>query len=80
MMYKHLLQPIHDKLNAEFCSHHQTGSGSNGSEEKHTRLSKKVAELNKALTKQHDVQLTHEEANAIQARKEIDEEHKDIHH
>ena len=78
MMYKHLLQPIHDKLNAEFCSHHHTSSAA-GSDEKNTRLSRKVAELNKALTKQHDVELTHEEANAIQARKEIDEDHPDAH-
>jgi hypothetical protein len=79
MMYKHLLQPIHDKLNAEFCSHHHTSSAGEGSEEKNTRLSKKVAELNKALTKQHDVELTPEEANAIQARKDIGEAHPDIH-
>lgn len=65
VMYKHLLKPIHDKLNAEFCSHYHHHSSVQGQEEENQRLLKKMAELNKALTKQHEGQLTHEEAKAI---------------
>jgi cell division protein FtsL len=37
-----------------------------------------MAVLNKALTKQQEGQLTHEEAKAIQVRQQIDEENKNL--